>query len=122
MVENQPKSKDIVVFSILQDTQCAECGAELWPGALLKKATVAKHACQEYSRRVGLSAAAKEFAPEAIDLGIAAPVRHCHTCYDAPLATGWERYAAREAVMSEVQMVLSRWSTPATDQEAGYSP
>ncbi len=31
------KSNDIVVFSIVRETECSECGAELWKGALLKK-------------------------------------------------------------------------------------
>jgi hypothetical protein len=28
-------SKDLVVFSILRESKCTECGAELWPSALL---------------------------------------------------------------------------------------
>ena len=34
----QPKAKgeDIVVFSILRESACAECGRELWKGALLR--------------------------------------------------------------------------------------
>jgi len=28
-------SKDLVVFSILRDSKCAECGGELWHGSLL---------------------------------------------------------------------------------------
>lgn len=53
------------------------------------------HACQKNSGRVGRSAAAKEFAPEAIDLAVAAHVRHSHTTYDGLLAQGWKRQAAR---------------------------
>jgi len=30
-----PISKDLVVFSILRDSKCAECGEELWHGSLL---------------------------------------------------------------------------------------
>jgi hypothetical protein len=30
-----PTSKDLVVFSILRDSKCAECGWELWHGSLL---------------------------------------------------------------------------------------
>lgn len=30
-----PISKDLVVFSILRDSKCAECGGELWHGSLL---------------------------------------------------------------------------------------
>jgi hypothetical protein len=70
---------------------------------------IAGRACQKYSGRVGRSAAAKEFAPEAIDLAVAAHVRHCHTTYDELLAQGWERRDARDAVREEVQAVLEEW-------------
>jgi hypothetical protein len=33
--EHHPASKDLVVFSILRDAKCAECGEELWKGSLL---------------------------------------------------------------------------------------
>jgi hypothetical protein len=33
--EVHPASKDLVVFSILRDAKCAECGEELWKGSLL---------------------------------------------------------------------------------------
>jgi len=33
--ELRPASKDLVVFSILRDSKCAECGEELWKGSLL---------------------------------------------------------------------------------------
>ena len=74
---------------------------------------IAGHACQKYSGRVGRSAAAKEFASEAIDLAVAAHVRHGHTNYDDLLAMGWERCTARDAVRDEVQAVLGHWSEPA---------
>ena len=37
MPESQPEkeSKDLLVFSILRDSKCAECGEELWKGDLL---------------------------------------------------------------------------------------
>jgi hypothetical protein len=34
-METTPKSTDIVVFSILRGSKCAECGKELWKGSLL---------------------------------------------------------------------------------------
>lgn len=70
---------------------------------------IAQHACRKYSGRVGRSAAAKEFDATAIDLAVAAHVRHCHNPYDELLASGLERYAAREAVMEQMQTVLSQW-------------
>jgi hypothetical protein len=33
--EAPPKSKDLVVFSILRESKCTECGKELWKGSLL---------------------------------------------------------------------------------------
>ncbi len=86
-----------------------------YPGCPGAEATqIAGHACQKYSGRVGRSAAAKEFAPEAIDLAVAAHVRHRHTTYDALLAQGWERQAARSAVRDAVQAVLEDWSRSTT--------
>lgn len=70
---------------------------------------IAQHACRKYSGRVGRSAAAKEFDATAIDLAVVAHIRHCHTPYDQLLASGLERYAAREAVLEQVQAVLSQW-------------
>jgi hypothetical protein len=93
-----------------------------YPSCPAAEATqIAEHACQKSSGRVGRSAAAKEFVPEMVDRANAAHVRHCQTRYDALLAKGWERYVAREAVMGEVQTVLSRWSTPASNHEAKHS-
>ncbi|TVP71313.1 MAG: DUF2293 domain-containing protein [Leptolyngbya sp. LCM1.Bin17] len=37
---------------------------------------------------------------------------HGHTPYDALLAQGWERQAARSAVREEVQGVLEAWNNP----------
>ncbi len=82
-----------------------------YPGCPAAEASqIAGHACQKYSGRVGRSAAAKDFAPETIDLAVAAHVRHRHTPYDALLAQGWERQAARAAVRDAVRAVLEGWS------------
>ena len=76
--------------------------------------TIAEHACQKYSGRVGRSAAAKAFAPEAIDLAVIAHVRHQHTNYDELLTQGWDRYEARNNVTSLVQEVLESWQNIAS--------
>ena len=47
-----------------------------------EEAMIARHACRKYSDRVGRSAAARAFDPEAIRLAVAAHVRHVHTDYD----------------------------------------
>ena len=35
MVERQAPAEDLVVFSIVRESKCAECGEELWKGSLL---------------------------------------------------------------------------------------
>jgi hypothetical protein len=74
--------------------------------------TIATHACQKYSGRVGRSAAAKDFDPAVIELAVVAHIRHVHTRYDEMLGNGWDRQEAREAIASDAQAVLSQWSTP----------
>lgn len=92
----------------------AHCIQQRYPGCPAAEATqIAGHACQKYSGRVGRSAAAKEFAADAIDLAVAAHVRHGHTNYDELLAMGWDRRAARDAVRGNVQAVLGHWGEPA---------
>ncbi len=82
-----------------------------YPGCpAAEAAQIAGHACRRYLGRVGRSAAAKELAPEAIDLAVAAHLRHGHTPYDALLAQGWERQDARSAVRDAVQAVLEDWT------------
>jgi len=74
---------------------------------------IAEHACRKHSGRVGRSAAAKTFDPEAIDLAVAARVRHAHTRYDDLLSEGWIRNQARHEVRGEINAVLTKWSKPA---------
>jgi hypothetical protein len=71
--------------------------------------TIAKHACEKYSERIGRSAAAKLFDATAIDLAVKAHVRHAHTEYDRLLSRGWERSEARSAVSDRVAEVMERW-------------
>jgi hypothetical protein len=72
---------------------------------------IAAHACLKYSGRVGRSAAAKKFGEDAIELAVAAHVRHRETGYDRLLARGVPRWEAREATQGEVWRVLDRWRT-----------
>jgi hypothetical protein len=106
---NQQDAAYIVEFTCHICSRYPACPAD-------QSAVIADHACQKYSGRVGRSAAAKDFAPEAIDLVIA-HIRHVHTRYDELLASGWERYAAREAIAVEVQEVLKKWSDFTPDSE-----
>jgi hypothetical protein len=71
---------------------------------------IAQHACLKYSGRVGRSAAAKSFDPEAIMLAVRAHVRHHHTDYDELLLKGYERNEARLLVEDEVDRVIDEWT------------
>ncbi len=75
----------------------------------IERNSIAEHACLKYSGRVGRTAAAKRFEPEAIDLAVRAHVRHSHTRYDDLLVDGVERNEARMAVAEDVERVLDSW-------------
>jgi hypothetical protein len=45
----------------------------------------------------------------ALWLAIVAHVRHCHTDYDALLAEGYDRDAARHFVVEDTEAVLRKW-------------
>jgi hypothetical protein len=83
-----------------------------YPGCPAAEAeSIAEHACQKYSGRVGRSSAAKGFDTEAIELAVRAHVRHVHTHYDRLLSKGWERTEARSAVADKLDQVVSAWSS-----------
>lgn len=71
---------------------------------------IAEHACRKHSGRVGRSAAAKSFDPDAVRLAVIAHARHQHTRYDELLMSGWDRHEARAEVAAELEAVLDRWS------------
>jgi len=72
---------------------------------------IAAHACLKYSGRIGRSAAARQFDPEAITRAVTAHVRHRHSQYDKLLALGSDREDARHAVRAAVEAVLERWKS-----------
>ena len=71
--------------------------------------SIAEHACEKYSGRVGRTAAAKEFDPDAIELAVRAHVRHQYTQYDELMSEGMDRRGARGIVGREVDEMLQRW-------------
>lgn len=86
---------------------------ELYPGCPRKEATkIAEHACRKYSGRVGRSAAAKEFRPEAIRLAVIAHIRHTHTNYDGLLARYGDRELARSMIHDQLDTVIDEWRAP----------
>ena len=89
----------------------AERILELFPNCPPTEATaIAAHACRKHSGRVGRSAAAKEFDPQAIRLAVTAAIRHRFTDYDEQLLAGCDRHRARLMVQPAVQRQLNYWS------------
>ena len=72
--------------------------------------SIAEHACEKYSGRVGRSAAAKNLDDEAITLAVRAHIRHGHTRYDRYLADGMDRAEARRLVRCRIDEVAVKWS------------
>jgi len=82
----------------------------LFPGCPpAERETIAKHACEKYSGRIGRSAAAQQFDPEAIRVAVHAHIRHNHTRYEELLAQGKTRKRARSAVHNAVKKMAQRW-------------
>ncbi len=73
--------------------------------------TIAGHACEKHSGRVGRSAAAKELEEKAVRLAVVAHVRHVHTEYDRLLAANVPRREARERIAETVGRVIARWAS-----------
>ena len=83
---------------------------ELFPNAPAgRERTIAEHACDKYSGRVGRSAAAKRLDDEAVRMAVVAHMRHAETEYDRLLARGLERFDARDGVAGRVDEVLEKW-------------
>jgi hypothetical protein len=83
---------------------------ELFPGCPLPEAgRIATWTCQKHSGRVGRSAAAKDFDPQALRLAVIAHIRHEHTRYDQLLMQYGDRRQAREMVQSRIEQVISGW-------------
>ena len=92
---------------------------ELFPGLPEgREASIAEHACEKYSGRVGRSAAARRLDDEAVRLVVVAHVRHCETAYDEMLVGGEDRHEARARVRDAVEAALERWSRPSQPSRA----
>jgi hypothetical protein len=88
----------------------AEEIVHLFPGCPPERAqAIARHASLRGSGRVGRSAAGRALEPEALELAVAAAVRHEDTRYDELLMSGAERETARAEVRDEVARVLDGW-------------
>lgn len=84
---------------------------ELYPRCPEREAqAIARHTAERGSGRVGRTEAGRNLDARALDLAVAAAVRHNHTDYDMLLAQGVERAEARARVAGRVQEVLDGWS------------
>lgn len=84
----------------------------LFPGCPAESAEhIAAWTCRKHSGRVGRSAAAKEFDPQALRLAVIAHIRHEHTRYDELLMHHGDRQLARAEVSSAIQRVLAQWES-----------
>ena len=72
--------------------------------------TIAAHACEKHSGRVGRSAGAKELDPAKVRAAVVAHIRHVHTEYDRLLLTGVARRDARDRIARRLEQVLRNWS------------
>ncbi len=70
---------------------------------------ISRHTAERGSGRVGRSAAGRNLEEQALELAVAAWVRHRLTDYDTLLSSGHERLDARELVRQKVWEVLERW-------------
>ncbi|MSU63837.1 MAG: DUF2293 domain-containing protein [Pedosphaera sp.] len=83
---------------------------ELFPGCPTESTVqIAAWTCRKHSGRVGRSAAAKEFDPQALRLAVIAHIRHEHTRYDELLMETGDRAHARGMVRDEITKVLANW-------------
>jgi hypothetical protein len=92
------------------DERLAEEIGRRFPGCPPERAEeIASHTAARGSGRVGRSAAGQRLDAHAVELAVAASVRHRDTGYDALLMAGVPRGQARERVRAEVAAVLDRW-------------
>lgn len=84
--------------------------ASLFPGCPAERAhEIARHAAARGSGRVGRSAAGRALDDRALELAVAASIRHRDTSYDSLLMAGTDRSQAREQVRGEVTRIIDSW-------------
>jgi hypothetical protein len=85
----------------------------IFPGCPAPRArAIADHAATRGSGRVGRSAAGQALEREALELAVAASVRHRDTGYDDLLMSGMDRRDARFEVRTEIKRVIDNWRVP----------
>ncbi len=92
--------------------QMAATIARLFPGCPTERTeAIARRAAARGSGRVGRSAAGRALEQQALELAVAASVRHRDTNYDDLLMSGIERHDARARVRDAVQHIMDGWRT-----------
>jgi hypothetical protein len=71
--------------------------------------TIAQHACEKHSGRVGRSASAKALDPQKVKLAVIAHVRHLHTDYDKLITKYGDKQMARDAIQDRMRQVIEQW-------------
>lgn len=88
----------------------------LFPGCPEQRARdIARHTALRGSGRVGRSAAGRALDATALELAVAASVRHRDTGYDELLMSGIDRTEARALVRPEVDALLKTWRAKPPD-------
>jgi hypothetical protein len=107
-----------VVDARLRDDMAREI-RRLFPGCPPERAAeIAEHTARRGSGRVGRSAAGRALDPHALELAVAASVRHIDTDYDDLLADGGDRELARTIVGDAVARILDDWRAAPADAGA----
>lgn len=82
----------------------------MYPGCPADEAErIAAHTAERGSGRVGRSAAGRNLEDHALELAVAAWIRHQKTNYDELLNSGCDRFEAREMIRDRIQEVIDRW-------------
>ena len=109
VVRKRRRVRDRKLDEVYKDRFAGEI-LKLFPGCPSEEAReIASHACEKHSGRVGRSAAAKDFEPEAITLAVRARIRHRYTPYDELLAQGLSVAEARQEIRDELERVCGEW-------------
>ncbi len=105
----------------LQERMASEIG-RLFPGCPPARAQqIAGHAAARGSGRVGRTAAGRALDRRAIELAVAASVRHQDTRYDELLMSGVDRESARAEVGDSVTRTVDAWRRP-REEDVDASP
>jgi hypothetical protein len=93
----------------LQARMAAEI-TRLFPGCPPDRAeSISRHAAERGSGRVGRSAPGRALEASALELAVAASVRHQDTPYDDLLMSGLDRDDARDQVRGHAQSIIDKW-------------